>query len=99
MPVSVFRLFLVSEKVYTKYTRIELIIYEEFLFTERLPEPEGQSKVGPRDTRWVPGAAYPPPAPGGHPMSSGTASRRLFSHRYPLDLKLMHTGGFFQKRV
>ena len=39
-PVSVFCLFLVSEKFYRKYSRNTLIIYEEFLFTGKETVPK-----------------------------------------------------------
>ena len=41
-PVSVFCLFLVLEKLYMKYSRIELIIYEDFLFTETKTKSKGE---------------------------------------------------------
>ena len=50
-PVSVFCLFLVSEKLYRKYSRIELIIYKEFLFTGKETESNGELEGRPRSTR------------------------------------------------
>ena len=50
-PISVFCLFLVSEKLYMKYSRIALIIYEGFLFTGKETESKGELWVGPTATR------------------------------------------------
>ena len=50
-PVSIFCLFLVLEKFYKKYSRNELIIYEEFLFTGKETESKGEPEGRPIATR------------------------------------------------
>ena len=66
VPAYVFCMFLVLEKLYRKYSRIELIIYEEFLFTETETKSKGQHQGrGPAPRRpW--NAAQGPPTPWGH---------------------------------
>ena len=51
VPVSVFCLFFLSEKLYRKYSRNGLKIYDEFLFTRTMTESKGEPEGRPTATR------------------------------------------------
>ena len=98
-PVSVFCLFLVSEMLYRKYSWIELIIYEEFLFTGKETESKGGFWLGPTATRRPCGVAQGPPAPCSRLVSLASPRHRLFAYNLPFTLKTSGTEKFSTKQI